>query len=661
LSTNTLGRYHIIREIARSNDIVYEAMDPAQGKKIALKELQMPPTLVGQARRERIERFTREARAAARLRHRSIVHIVDYGQAQDRYYIAMEFLEGQSLRDLLRQRTVLPVQEAFRITIAVAEALDYAHKNGVVHRDIKPDNVHLEPDGRVVITDFGIARLTFEPSLTADGQIFGTPSYMSPEQVTGKGIDRRSDIFSLGVMLYEMVTGRKPFVGDSVITITYNIMNMEAPPLPGGPPGLDAVIRRAMAKDPGRRYQSIGEMAEDLRQLTQGRPPRHASMSPPAASVGVGRAPSGPGPLPPTGPFPGSAPGRPPVPSVPLPRMGPAPPATGYPPPGARQLSAPVASVPASMQARGAVPLPQPILGPNGRPTFAPSAPSPAGRPAPPLWTPSRRETSNGWDFTWFVGWLGVAVIIGVIVMVLVWAAVTAFNRFQQDSTARSTHHVQTAADQALGEGKYQQALDGYLQVVRNSTGERQRVARRAAAVAAVALARTHIDNGKPEKGEPLCRQALELNPDSAGACVQLGRALSAQGKVDEAVNAFDEARPAAKRAEASRVSPQEIAAAKEAADAAPLWKANALYEDGVAHLQKDPALARQRFEATIQAAPRSDFARNARNQLALLNLDSPGAASTPSPAGGPAPGGDSAPVEQPEGWQRDYDLHGNG
>src|SRR5688572_12567851 len=161
-------------------------MDPSRAQRIALKQLQMPGNLAGQARQERIQRFTREARAAARLQHPNIVRIHDHGQIQDRYYIAMEFLEGQSLRDLLRQRGAVPAQEALRIAASVADALTYAHQHGVIHRDVKPDNIHLEPDGRVVITDFGIARLTFEPTLTADGQIFGTPSYMSPEQVTGK-------------------------------------------------------------------------------------------------------------------------------------------------------------------------------------------------------------------------------------------------------------------------------------------------------------------------------------------------------------------------------------------------------------------------------------------------------------------------------------------
>src|SRR5262249_21237942 len=159
-------------------------------------------------------------------------------------FIAMEFLEGQSLRDVLQLQGVLPVQQAVQIVSAVAEALDYAHQHGVIHRDVKPDNVYLLTDGRIKLTDFGIARLMFEANLTADGQIFGTPSYMAPEQVAGRAIDPRSDLFSLGVMLYEMLSGRKPFPGDSVITITYNIMHEEPVPLLSIPRGLQQVVYR---------------------------------------------------------------------------------------------------------------------------------------------------------------------------------------------------------------------------------------------------------------------------------------------------------------------------------------------------------------------------------------------------------------------------------
>ena len=236
ISSNTLGRYQIVREIARSNDIVYEARDPIMGRRVALKELAVPANLQGAARRERIERFYREAKAAGSLTHPNIVTIYEVGEENGRHFIAMEYLEGQSLRDVLQVRGTLPVPEALRIAQAIAAALQYAHRHGVIHRDVKPDNVHLLPDGRIKLTDFGIARLMFEASLTADGQVFGTPSYMSPEQVAGKPLDPRSDLFSLGVMLYEMVTGRKPFTGDSVVTITYNIMNLDPTAPPGVPP-----------------------------------------------------------------------------------------------------------------------------------------------------------------------------------------------------------------------------------------------------------------------------------------------------------------------------------------------------------------------------------------------------------------------------------------
>ncbi|MCC6446695.1 MAG: protein kinase [Armatimonadetes bacterium] len=263
-STNTLGRYQLVREIARSNDIVYEAFDPSLKRRVALKELNFAPNLVGQQRRERIERFYREAKAAGTLQHPNIVTIFEASEDRGRHFIAMEFLEGQSLRDVLQVRGALPVGEAVEIAAQICDALHYAHQKQVIHRDIKPDNVQALPDGRVKLTDFGIARITSEPSLTADGQVFGTPSYMSPEQVVGKGIDHRSDLFSLGIVLYEMLTGRKPFVGDSVVTITYNIMHREADPAPGIPPHLSHILQRAMAKDPDRRYRSAQEMKVDL-------------------------------------------------------------------------------------------------------------------------------------------------------------------------------------------------------------------------------------------------------------------------------------------------------------------------------------------------------------------------------------------------------------
>lgn len=258
-----LGRYVLVREIARSNDVVWEATDPQMNRRVAVKELALPPTLTGQARRERIERFYREARAAGAMSHANIVTIYEVGEMDGRYFIAMEFLEGQTLRERLAVSGTLPIGPAVDIASALCDALSYAHGRGVIHRDIKPDNVHLLPDGRVKLTDFGIARITHEDSLTVDGQVFGTPSYMSPEQVIGRAIDARSDIFSLGIVVYEMLSGRKPFTGESVVTITYRIMNDEMPPLPGAP-GLDAVLRRALAKKPEERYATVNEFRSAL-------------------------------------------------------------------------------------------------------------------------------------------------------------------------------------------------------------------------------------------------------------------------------------------------------------------------------------------------------------------------------------------------------------
>lgn len=265
-STNTLGKYQIIREIGRSNDVVYEAHDPVMDRRVALKELCFPPNIQGAQRRERIERFRREAKAAARLNHPNIVTVYEYGEENDRYYFAMELINGQTLRDVIKAGGALSLKDATNYAIQLCSALADAHAKGVVHRDIKPENIYVLPGGLVKLTDFGIARLMGESPITQDGQVFGTPSYMSPEQVAGKSIDARSDIFSLGVVLYEMVAGSKPFAGDSIVTVTYNIMNMEPSAPPGVPPWLVGIIRKAMAKDPSARYSCADEVIEDLRE-----------------------------------------------------------------------------------------------------------------------------------------------------------------------------------------------------------------------------------------------------------------------------------------------------------------------------------------------------------------------------------------------------------
>ncbi len=270
-----LGKYQIVREIARSNDIVYEGMDTQMGRRVALKELNLPPSLSDAARKQRIERFYREARAAGAMNHPNIVTIHEVGEENGRHYIAMEFLEGGTLRERLTGKGSLPEAEATQVGIALCEALEYAHERGVIHRDIKPDNVFVsdirnDGDGgtpalRVKLTDFGIARITHEETMTATGQFFGTPSYMSPEQLSGlSGVDARSDLYSLGIMLWEMVIGRKPFTGDSVPNTMFRILNDPMPSTSGHAPALEPVIYKATAKNPAARYLSAGEMRSAL-------------------------------------------------------------------------------------------------------------------------------------------------------------------------------------------------------------------------------------------------------------------------------------------------------------------------------------------------------------------------------------------------------------
>lgn len=261
---STLGKYQIIREIARSNDIVYEAYDPLMNRRVALKELAVPGGITAQQREDRISRFRREAQAAGTLNHPNIMTVYELGQEGDRLYMAMEYLDGHTLRNEIDTKGFLPVDRAIEIANQILRGLEHAHKVGVVHRDIKPDNIQILSNGNIKITDFGIARLTFQPNLTMDGQVFGTPSYMSPEQVVGKEIDQRSDLFSAGIVLYEMIGGQKPFSGDSVVTITYAIMNKDPERLNQISYPLWQVIERVLDKSPALRYASAADFIKAL-------------------------------------------------------------------------------------------------------------------------------------------------------------------------------------------------------------------------------------------------------------------------------------------------------------------------------------------------------------------------------------------------------------
>lgn len=260
----TLGKYQIIREIARSNDIVYEAYDPLMNRRVAVKELAVPGGITPQQREDRISRFKREAQAAGTLNHPNIMTVYELGQEGDRLFMAMEYLDGHTLRNEIDTKGFLPLDRALEITAQILRGLEHAHKVGVVHRDIKPDNIQILSNGNIKITDFGIARLTFQPNLTMDGQVFGTPSYMSPEQVVGKEIDQRSDLFSAGIVLYEMICGQKPFPGDSVMTITYGIVNKDPERLNQIGYPLWQVIERVLDKSPALRFASAGDFARAI-------------------------------------------------------------------------------------------------------------------------------------------------------------------------------------------------------------------------------------------------------------------------------------------------------------------------------------------------------------------------------------------------------------
>lgn len=284
----TLGKYQIIREIARSNDIVYEAYDPVMNRRVAVKELAVPPGSTQQSKEERVKRFMREAKAAGSLSHPNIVTIFEVGEDAGRFFIAMEYLDGKTLRNEIDASGFLPVARAVDIAVEVLNALEFSHRNGVVHRDVKPENVQLLADGRVKLTDFGIARLVFEPNITMDGQVFGTPSYMSPEQVVGKEIDVRSDVFSLGTILYEMLSGQKPFKGDNVVAISYAITHKDPDPLPQVPHGVWQVVRRALEKSPAQRYDSAKQMADALKAAAVAQEPMPPAFQPAASFVVAG-------------------------------------------------------------------------------------------------------------------------------------------------------------------------------------------------------------------------------------------------------------------------------------------------------------------------------------------------------------------------------------
>jgi len=268
------GRYEATHLVARGGMAqVYRAMDRQLDRPVALKVL-FPELSVD---RTFVERFRREAQAAANLSHPNIVPVFDWGEDDGAYFIVMEYIDGRPLSAVLRDPQPVPPTQIATIGAGVAAALAFAHRHGVVHRDVKPGNVLITPEGDVKVTDFGIARaVNTEESLTQTGAVMGTAAYFSPEQAEGKGVDSRSDIYSLGVVLYEMAVGRPPFTGDSPVAVASKHVR-DTPALPREvnpqvPVALEAVIMKAMAKLPDDRYRSAEELRADLLRFADGRP-----------------------------------------------------------------------------------------------------------------------------------------------------------------------------------------------------------------------------------------------------------------------------------------------------------------------------------------------------------------------------------------------------
>ncbi len=264
-----LGRYEIERELGKgAMGAVYLGKDPKISRVVAIKTMALSQEFEDDELVEVKERFFREAETAGRLNHPNIVTIFDAGEEHDLAYIAMEFLKGSDLSKYIKANTLLPLKQVLSIIQRSADGIDYAHQYNVVHRDIKPANIMWDPEtDSCKITDFGIARIT-DSSKTKTGMVLGTPSYMSPEQLAGKKVTGQSDIFSLGVMLFQMVTGKLPFTGDSMAALMYKIANEEHPSPesinPAVPRCVTVIINRAMEKDLGKRYQRGKEMVEDI-------------------------------------------------------------------------------------------------------------------------------------------------------------------------------------------------------------------------------------------------------------------------------------------------------------------------------------------------------------------------------------------------------------
>ena len=269
----TIGKYKILREVGKGGmAVVYKASDAASQKTVALKVLL--PSMVDAST---VERFNREAQCMAGLKHPNIAEVCDFGITKGNHYFAMEFIEGETLSSMVKRRGALPVDEALDIICQAAEALAYAHGLGIIHRDIKSGNIMVDARGNVKVMDFGLVQIPGVTRVTVQGSILGTAEYMSPEQISDQEVDIRSDIYSLGITMYEVLTGQPPFKADSFQAVLMK-HKYEMPPSmrtarPEMPVELERINMKALSKDVSRRYQNMKELLEDIDKFRPSRPP----------------------------------------------------------------------------------------------------------------------------------------------------------------------------------------------------------------------------------------------------------------------------------------------------------------------------------------------------------------------------------------------------
>lgn len=328
LSLGNIADYTLKRELGQGGmGTVYLARS-SEGRDVALKTIIFPEGLNARARWEAVERFQREARAARSLTHDNICQVLDTGADGETFFIVMEYLDGQSLRERIQETGPLPVERSVQIMFDVCDALAYAHDQGIVHRDIKPDNIMVLRGGRAKIMDFGLASIVYETGMTQTGTMMGTISYMSPEQTRGEKLDARSDVFSLGVTFYEMLTGRQAFEGEAPGAVLHAISNKEVEPVSGLPPAVSRTLNKCLRKRPPYRFQNVREIIAALR--TTGIQPvsEGAQETVPKGTIVM----------------PGSAPSASVVPPIPPPTASTPPPAASTPPPAAKPAPSPVPS-----------------------------------------------------------------------------------------------------------------------------------------------------------------------------------------------------------------------------------------------------------------------------------------------------------------------------